>query len=137
MSDGLSRALWIILPALFFVEVLLQSRLVDHVLRLKKTLDKSLRAIRSKKGSDHWKEKALLAYARHMFILSMKVFLILGTAFGGVFLLIILQAVIFGQDGMSVLRGLSHWDMIISSALVAAIYIRLRAKLIGKPLRPT
>lgn len=137
MSDGFFRALWIILPTCAFVEILLRGQLVSRVFEIKSILDKSFRTVRRNKVSDSWKEKALLGYSRRTLVISFRVFLIFAVSLVIALLLIFLEAVAVSRQMTDVLTDLGRWDVMLSSALVALIYIRARTRLLEKPLQPT
>ena len=137
MSDGFFRALWIILPTCAFVEILLRGQLVSRVFEIKSILDKSFRTVRRNKVSDRWKEKALLGYSRRTLVISFRVFLIFAVSLVIALLLIFLEAVAVSRQMTDVLTDLGRWDVMLSSALVALIYIRARTRLLEKPLQPT
>lgn len=137
MSDGFFRALWIILPTCAFVEILLRGQLVSRVFEIKSILDKSFRTVRRNKVSDRWKEKALLGYSRRTLVISFRVFLIFAVSLVIALLLIFLEAVAVSRQMTDVLTDLGRWDVMLSSALVALIYIRARTRLLEKPIQPT
>lgn len=137
MSDGFFRALWIILPTCAFVEILLRGQLVSRVFEIKSILDKSFRTVRRNKVSDRWKEKALLGYSRRTLVISFRVFLIFAVSLVIALVLIFLEAVAVSRQMTDVLTDLGRWDVMLSSALVALIYIRARTRLLEKPLQPT
>ena len=137
MSDGFIRALWIILPTCIFVEILLRGQVVSRVVEIKSILYKSFRTVRRNKVSDRWKEKALLGYSRRTLVISFRVFSIFAVSLVIVLLLIFLEAVAVSRQMVDVLTDLGRWDVMLSSALVALIYIRARTRLLEKPLQPT
>jgi len=69
-------------------------------------------------------------------VISLRVFCIFGISVVIVLSLIFLEAVAVSRQMTDVLTDLGRWDVMLSSALVALIYIRVRTRLLEKPIQP-
>lgn len=121
--------LWLLLAitTALIVELFFYLPVRRHVQQLINSSRKAVRIVSSNSISDHWKEKALLHYARQIFLFSIYLLLLLP---------IIFLPVLFADYIASILdRDFIAFLMtapgVISSVVVAFIYIYIRKKVLG------
>jgi hypothetical protein len=133
MIDGVIRFFVLIIPTCIFIEVIVQLHTVrkaQHMLRL---VDRSLKVIVSKKISEHWKEKVLLAYSRKILGLTMVVFLCIVAALLGALTALALEWQAF-LSSTQFMTWFDNKDAIISSCLIAVAYGWVRTRVYERAL---
>lgn len=109
------------------VEIFVRLPLKSSLSAINDVASKSFYLVRSESISDHWKEKAMAAYARSMFLATLKLgFLLLVVLIAGSLLLLLA-----GFFGLNLWGFLLSWLGILFSVVVAFLYLSLR-KLIAK-----
>ena len=83
---------------------------------------KSLHTLRSKSISDHWKEKAVLMYARSMFISTLKLAGIL-ISIGVIAVLLI---ILFDEIHHGLIEIMLSWTGIVYTVVVTTLYLLIR-----------
>lgn len=121
--SGLLAALLVVVT----VELLYRLPVVDHFKKLTRCIYKAGRVMRSPAISDHWKERALLMYARQIFTTSLMSLLWLVASFAPLVALTLAGA----SQGIAVDALLLSFEGIIGCILMAVVYQRIRPKLGG------
>lgn len=110
-----------------FVELLLRLPLWPTLKKLSSLGARAARVVRSRRISDHWKERVLLAYAggiaRHSLVLALLVSLALAP--------LACLAVLFEALGVAVYALLSSWAGILVCTLAGLLYGVARARVVG------
>jgi hypothetical protein len=83
---------------------------------------KSLHTLRSKSISDHWKEKAVLMYARSMFISTIK----LAGIFFSIGIVAVLLVILFDEIHGGLIEIMLSWTGIVYTVVVTTVYILIR-----------
>ena len=133
MIDGVIRFFALIVPTCIFIEVIVRLHTVrkaQHMLRL---VNRSLKVIVSKKISEHWKEKVLLAYSRKMMGLTIVVFLCVIAALVGALAALALEWKAF-LSSTRFMAWFDHKDAIVSSCVIAVAYGWWRARVCERAL---
>ena len=120
---------WILTAILcvFLVETALRLPFPSAILGISRSSARSLRVIRSVAISDHWKEKAMGAYARTTLISTLKLAGLLIALFGAAALL----TVLFEQFVPGYQAFLLGWAGLTFSAVFATLYYIARQKVFG------
>jgi hypothetical protein len=89
---------------------------------LSKAGTRAVRVVRAKSVSDHWKEKAMAAYAQATFLSSLKLAFLLFVLFGVAAMLVVaLDSIGSGFQGF-----ILGWQGIALSIVVAGLYLKAR-----------
>src|SRR5690606_24750774 len=118
---------WILtsLLSLLLVELALRLPFASAVATAGRSSTRALHVVRAKAISDHWKEKAMAAYARSTFLASVQLVSLLAILFGTAFLLVVaLERVSGGFQGF-----ILGWRGIAFSVAVASLYVVARRAL--------
>lgn len=107
------------------VEVVIRLPFLRVLRELEGILRKAMRVVRARSVSDHWKEKAVPAYAGRMFTATLKLAVLL-LAVGTLALALIW---LFDRLSASYDRFIVGWAGILFSILVASTYAVLRRRL--------
>ena len=110
------------------VELLLRLPIARSVTRLRETLARATATVRSSTVSDHWKERALTAYARRMLSASVTLFLLL-LAVLTPFVVAAPLAYLAGQD---ILKPISSVGRTAATSAGAIVYAGLRVRFAGR-----
>ena len=110
------------------VELLLRLPIARSVTRLRETLARATATVRSSTVSDHWKERALTAYARLMLSVSVTLFLLL-LAVLTPFVVAAPLAYLAGQD---ILEPISSAGGTAATSAGAILYAGLRVCFAGR-----
>ena len=110
------------------VELLLRLPIARSVTRLRETLARATATVRSSTVSDHWKERALTAYARRMLSASVTLFLLL-LAVLTPFVVAAPLAYLAGQD---ILKPISSVGGTTATSAGAIVYAGLRVRFAGR-----
>lgn len=115
---------WLLTTVLcvILVEIFVRLPLPVIVLQINVIGRKALRTLSAKSVSDHWKEKALLAYAVSLFVSTLKLAGYL-VVLGAVAVLLIF---IFDNLGAMVGDFITNWPGILFSLVVATLYSIVR-----------
>lgn len=106
----------------FLVELVLHLPFAEPLKKLGSYSKRSLRVVTVKGVSDHWKEKAMLAYAGKTFVASMKVAGLLGLVLGIAAVLVIGIGLLL--DGFQAF--VLSWTGLGLSIIVASLYLVAR-----------
>lgn len=121
MNWSLTLVLCIVL-----VEVFLRMPFLPSLVAITRTTARSMRVMRARGVSDHWKEKAMGAYARRTFMASLTLAgLLLAIAALATVLIVAFEQVSAGF-GSFVLS----WTGLIASVLAATLYVAVRRKVL-------
>ena len=112
----------IIVLCIILIEILVRIPIKAVLSEISVVMRKAIHILGAKSVSDHWKEKAMLAYAGALFTSTMKLAGILVTIGVLVFLLIF----IFDYFGASIGELIVSWAGILFSIVVAMIYFKVR-----------
>ena len=119
------NALFSLLPTIAFIEVALLMKLVSRATESARWAGKSTKVIRSRRISDHWKEKVILAYSGRMFVGSI-LFLL-----GIILCAAAFTAVCFGL--VALLGGearltdvMTDWAFLAGSVVFGVVYVLVR-----------
>lgn len=118
-----------VLVAILFVEVIVRTRFLGTASALLTTSNKAVRVMGSKRISDHWKEKAILAYSRHMMGCSLRLALVLAAVGASIY------AIGFASQrfaDIDLLSYLATWQGIVLATVAAFIYVGLFHRKSGK-----
>ena len=116
----------LLISTLIAVELFLRLPLLTNVKGLTGTLGKSLKVMKSRRISDHWKEKAVQVYALRLFRHSIMVFVIILGALLLPFAIIGYLGAQVGQDMSPLLESL---EGIGASTLFAIVYFVVRQRI--------
>jgi hypothetical protein len=107
------------------IELVLRLNVAGAIQRLLTVLKKVLRTLKSSRISDHWKERAMLAYSGRMFVASLTLL--------ALFLLVLAPIAIFAllasRFGVPFVPLLTDVTGIVACIVIACIYLPLRRRL--------
>ena len=87
---------------------------------------RALKTVRSPRISDHWKEKAVLAYAKRLFVNSV--------GLGGLMAIVVAAAGVltlaFDQAGSGFAAYIVSWEGIVVSIVLACVYVTARKRVV-------
>jgi hypothetical protein len=114
--------LWLAIATIGAAELLLRLRMGDKIRRLRLVARKTQSTLKSNSISDHWKERALLAYAGRIFSLSIQSFALLLAALSpfGAFIAL---GYWLGADAWTFLLD---YRSIAATILIASVYLMVR-----------
>ncbi len=120
---------WLLTTALtlILVETLLRLPLIPAARIILRTSGKAVRVFSAKRVSDHWKEKAMGAYARRTLMASLRLaawFLVV-VLFGFLMTEVMLEA---SSDFVVFLFG---WQGLLFSLAVASLYVWIRRRIVN------
>lgn len=118
---------WVFLIVLcaLLVELVLRLPFVSALQALQRTSRRAMAVVTAKRISDHWKEKAMGAYASRTFIASAQIAGLLAIVLG-VATLLVLAFDWFWAGFQTFILG---WVGLVSSVVAASLYIIIRKKL--------
>ncbi|MEM7025993.1 MAG: hypothetical protein AAF637_25940 [Pseudomonadota bacterium] len=119
---------WVLtaLLCVLLVELALRLPFTAVVRILGRSSNRALHTLRAKSVSDHWKEKAMGAYARTTFLMSLKLASLLVLLLGVAVIAIVgLEQIFKGFQGFIV-----GWQGLGFSVVVASLYLTVRGKLL-------
>ncbi|MEA3299539.1 MAG: hypothetical protein U9R22_04895 [Pseudomonadota bacterium] len=120
---------WVVavVGAVAFVELLLRLPLGSTLGALSSLAARAVRVVRSRRISDHWKERVLLTYAGGIARRSLLLALLVALALAPMASL----AVLFEALGVPVYSLLSSWAGILVCTLAGLLYGMARARVVG------
>ena len=133
MIDGVIRFLVLIAPTCIFIELIIRLRTVRKARRMMQIVNRSLKVISSKKISEHWKEKALLAYSRRIMGVTIVVFFGLLVALISASSVLALEWKLF-VSSTPFMIFFDHNDVVLSSCFIALVYGWARTKVCERTL---
>lgn len=108
------------------VELALRLPFAAAVAGMSRSGGKAIRVIRAKAVSDHWKEKALAAYAQVTFLSSIKL--------AGLLVVLLAVAMVLAVTFEQVSRGFQSfilgWRGIAFSIVLASLYLKVRKSIV-------
>lgn len=110
------------LAAVGFVELLIRLPIIPKLAEIRATVSSALAVVRSRRISDHWKEKALLRYAFRLFWLTM----LLAVYFVGALLPLILIYLVSIAIGVAFMEFILSLVGILFATIVSIVYARVR-----------
>ena len=115
---------WILttILAVVLVELVVRLPLKSIISDVKTVSQKAVKLIRSQLISDHWKEKALLAYSGALLKSTLK----LASVLIAIVVLAITVITIFNLVGLNIISFLTSMTGIVFSVIVAIAYVSLR-----------
>lgn len=115
---------WVLTTILciILIEMVLRLPLPAVISEISKIGRKSLRTLSSKSVSDHWKEKAILAYAGSMFASTSK----LAGYLAVIGAVAIFLALAFDYAGARVVDFVTSWVGVLFSSIIAMLYLASR-----------
>ena len=118
---------WLLLAAatIAAVELVLRLNVAGAAHRLLVVVKKVLRTLKSDRISDHWKERAMLAYAGRMFVSSLTLLALFVAALSPVAILAVAAAWL----GVPLYALLMDATGIVASLVIACLYLPLRRRL--------
>lgn len=102
-----------------FAELFIRLPIIASVKGAAGFASKSATIIRAERISDHWKERVLLAYSQRLFTQTLRLALLIVTAFSPVFVALAVAAVV-GAPLLSLLVSLQGVCLSLAAALVYA-----------------
>lgn len=109
------------------VEVVLKLPFLRPLQAVLTSSQRAVHVVKAKLVSDHWKEKAMRAYAQKTFVASLKLAGLLAFVLGGAALLLL--ALDRLSDGFQAF--VLSWIGLASSVIAASLYIMARKALVG------
>lgn len=108
------------------VELVLRLPFLDPLKALRWFSNRAMRVVTAKAVSDHWKERAMGAYARKTFVASVKIAGLLAIALGAAILLVLALDWLFEGFKAFIL----NWTGLGGSIIAASLYIVARKAVI-------
>jgi len=108
------------------VEIVVRLPFKNVFSQISRAVQKSLRIVKSKTISDHWKEKVMLAYAGSLFAATMALAGLMLAVGAVVFFLI----GAFDYFGTETGEFIVSWVGIVYSVVVATVYVRVRMNIV-------